>query len=869
MALRFTENTSPAARLNLTLNPRAQMAAVATVDWAHVNDKPDFVDLVAGSYVRYDEDQPLTSDQATQARDNIGVGDAIAAAAVRYDISQSLNLTQRERIRQNIYGERAAGYVVTPEMFLSTAGGGVDFDDAAFAAMAAEFVDADEPVTFELPGHYKVADRQLFSINNIALDGRGRGLIDASAASLSDTHGIFAFGNDSGLGTRTTMTVDAAAGATTITVNDAALYSPGTRIAITSTGEYWGGITGVSGFAPRNKGELSVVQSKSGSVLTLARPLRESYAATTYTTYVRPLTVRENISIRGLRFLGPGGGTDHTSSNPTGVRAIEATLFDGLSIDNCFFENFPRYAVDCNVGYGLKVRGITGIGRKLDDPTNLPSISPWFTIIASQGVQGVEVAHSSAHYARRLFDGIESNFEFFDADSSQSITGGDITIVGGESIKCVTGPTGHKYDGMQVFGHTMLGCTFGLHHRGKNFTAVGNVIKGSELGIVIGSNSSEDASAYSEDPRHGRVILHGNVVEATGTGLKVGTSFDYLEVIGGKIEAPRPIRFYSKGRSNFVFDAEVVGDSTNPGIDSMDSLAADASNWKIGGIIRNVTRGWVHRGAVATTSDIVCDGAHFRDISTTMVARIDDFGGATPTFGDNIQIINCTGPADATIGLNLAQFPIVRVKNNTWTDGPTDVASAATINLLRNPSEFLNLTGTTTISSFGTGRAGIEKKLLAASGLTLTHSANLLCPGAVDLILAAGEMALVVCISSSVWRVTRFGGLSRTQKSQPFSGGVAVTSESLGTLASGNYDVNVGLGPLQHGTVNAATNFRPGSNKGFTTLEVTLSGGSAAPSDSTFTKSSGEPWTTTSGHVFKVSIYIGNGYSSIHREQLV
>jgi hypothetical protein len=113
-----------------------------------------------------------------------------------------------------------------------------------------------------------------------------------------------------------------------------------------------------------------------------------------------------------------------------------------------------------------------------------------------------------------------------------------------------------------------------------------------------------------------------------------------------------------------------------------------------------------------------------------------------------------------------------------------------------------------------------------------------------------------------------FPELLTNVEDQAVTGGFAVTSKSLGTLSAGNYDVNVGGRPLQHCTVNAATNFRPGTNKGFTTLEVVLSGGSAAPSDSGFTTSLGDPWTTTSGHAFKVSIYIGNTYSTILREQM-
>jgi hypothetical protein len=86
-----------------------------------------------------------------------------------------------------------------------------------------------------------------------------------------------------------------------------------------------------------------------------------------------------------------------------------------------------------------------------------------------------------------------------------------------------------------------------------------------------------------------------------------------------------------------------------------------------------------------------------------------------------------------------------------------DVASAATVDLGAQASRSLRLTGTTPITSFGTAPSGVRKRLRIATGLTITHNAiSLICPGAANLLLSAGDILNVESLVPGNWVVVDF-----------------------------------------------------------------------------------------------------------------
>lgn len=83
----------------------------------------------------------------------------------------------------------------------------------------------------------------------------------------------------------------------------------------------------------------------------------------------------------------------------------------------------------------------------------------------------------------------------------------------------------------------------------------------------------------------------------------------------------------------------------------------------------------------------------------------------------------------------------------------SDIASAATTDLGGTEGLAHDITGTTTITSFGSGRAGLLKLLQFDGALTLTHNGtSLVLPGGANITTAAGDVAIMFSEGSGNWR---------------------------------------------------------------------------------------------------------------------
>lgn len=107
------------------------------------------------------------------------------------------------------------------------------------------------------------------------------------------------------------------------------------------------------------------------------------------------------------------------------------------------------------------------------------------------------------------------------------------------------------------------------------------------------------------------------------------------------------------------------------------------------------------------------------------------------------------------------------------------LASAATTDLTSQTVENINVTGTTTITSFGNGVAGQVFNLKFAAALTITQSANILCLGGVSFVTEPGDVVQMYCVSTGVWEMRYV---------QRFSGGPGIRSiVTLYASGSGNH----------------------------------------------------------------------------------
>jgi microcystin-dependent protein len=86
-----------------------------------------------------------------------------------------------------------------------------------------------------------------------------------------------------------------------------------------------------------------------------------------------------------------------------------------------------------------------------------------------------------------------------------------------------------------------------------------------------------------------------------------------------------------------------------------------------------------------------------------------------------------------------------------------DIASATTTDLGAVEGLFHDITGTATITGFGTVRVGIWKVLKFEGALTLTHNAtSLILPGAGNILTADGDIAIFTSEGSGNWRCIHY-----------------------------------------------------------------------------------------------------------------
>ena len=123
-----------------------------------------------------------------------------------------------------------------------------------------------------------------------------------------------------------------------------------------------------------------------------------------------------------------------------------------------------------------------------------------------------------------------------------------------------------------------------------------------------------------------------------------------------------------------------------------------------------------------------------------------------------------------------------------------DVASAATTTIWVTDGNFIHVTGTTTITSFGTAtQAGIERIVVFDGILTLTHnSTSLILPTGSNIITAAGDVAIVRAETTANARVINY--YRKSGEPLLFASAVNALSGSVIQTVTTNYATYASLG---------------------------------------------------------------------------
>ncbi|MBU6163192.1 MAG: hypothetical protein KGO50_18930, partial [Myxococcales bacterium] len=175
----------------------------------------------------------------------------------------------------------------------------------------------------------------------------------------------------------------------------------------------------------------------------------------------------------------------------------------------------------------------------------------------------------------------------------------------------------------------------------------------------------------------------------------------------------------------------------------------------------------------------------------------------------NVGVVTIT-PTTSTINgaasLTLNRFLSVRIVSDgtNWQalhgsslrTQTTTVASASTADIGATPSQRISITGTTTITSFGT--VANQLRFVSFTGaLTLTHNATtLILPGGANITTAAGDAAVFSSDSSGNWRCLSYQRADGTALSGSGGGSVSPPQGRI-TLTTGT--------PVLTSTVSAAT----------------------------------------------------------------
>lgn len=155
--------------------------------------------------------------------------------------------------------------------------------------------------------------------------------------------------------------------------------------------------------------------------------------------------------------------------------------------------------------------------------------------------------------------------------------------------------------------------------------------------------------------------------------------------------------------------------------------------------------------------------------------------------------------------------------------GSVSVASAATTDICANKSTFQTITGTASISAFGTACSIGQMRLLLLSGTpTLVHSANLLLPaGGSNIVAQSGDRVLAVYAGAGVWTVGPYQRADGSALTPPVQGITGQMMQWLGAFCpSGWAEADGATFPRSNAALFAVLSTNYGAGNGTTTANL-------------------------------------------------
>jgi hypothetical protein len=163
-----------------------------------------------------------------------------------------------------------------------------------------------------------------------------------------------------------------------------------------------------------------------------------------------------------------------------------------------------------------------------------------------------------------------------------------------------------------------------------------------------------------------------------------------------------------------------------------------------------------------------------------------DFDETTASNNDNVAGSNIAENC-APSGINNAIRALAAIVKRAVGSQGSDIASASTTNIgAAGTALYAQVTGTTTITSFGTVAAGTLRIVEFTGALTLTHNAtSLILPGSTNITTAAGDVAFMLSLGSGNWKCLTY----QTQSGSVVGGFSSLTATSTVADATAGPDI--------------------------------------------------------------------------------
>jgi len=207
------------------------------------------------------------------------------------------------------------------------------------------------------------------------------------------------------------------------------------------------------------------------------------------------------------------------------------------------------------------------------------------------------------------------------------------------------------------------------------------------------------------------------------------------------------------GLSAFVRDTTLIGldlGNTQPVVAGITLLDA------VGRLQRQITDAVVTLGNEIDAQQVALNN----EINTRLAALVN----ASPATLDTLKELadalgqdpNFATTVTTALGTKLNRSGDTMAGALNWAPA-VSVASAATTQIGLAASNLVTITGTTTITSFGSAAAGVVRAVTFAGALTLTHSGGgIILPGGVNITTAVNDTAVFQSFGGGVWLCTTY-----------------------------------------------------------------------------------------------------------------